>query len=535
MLSRFARLAARMGHARARTLVIACGLLSGLVLGGFVAWVIDDLRSDHFSHSEQDLANLSLTLAEEMDRRLEVLNLLHVGLIEHMRQLGVDSPEAFERQMGSFDAHRDLNRRIAGLPHIAALSLHDGHGNLVNFSRFWPPPPIDVRDRDFIKITQTPAAPKLFISDPVQSKTTGKWTIYFSSRFDAPDGQLIGIVVSSIVADYFEQFFARIVLGGDSAFGLYRNGGTLLVRYPHADPKIGATFGQTENYNRMLSVLDRGAARLVSLLDGKDRMAAGHSVGHYDLIITVSDTIDAILATWRNEARAFGAVTAFLELIIILTVVLAIRHLRSYEMLQAAEAARARAEERERGANALQQQGLRFDTALNNMLQGLLMFDHAGRLLVANRRLCCMFGVPEGALTSGMPYLDVTEIIVAAGQVSAEDMRGVRERRALLIERKERAAAIWEIASGRAFNMTFQPMDDGWLTTFEEVTEQRAAAAKLEHLAQHDALTDLPNRVLFRQRLQDALAGGRRGRMLALLCLDLDQFKAANATTSISH
>jgi GGDEF domain-containing protein len=41
--------------------------------------------------------------------------------------------------------------------------------------------------------------------------------------------------------------------------------------------------------------------------------------------------------------------------------------------------------------------------------------------------------------------------------------------------------------------------------------------------------------VLFRQRLQDALAGGRRGRMLALLCLDLDQFKAANATTSISH
>ena len=78
--------------------------------------------------------------------------------------------------------------------------------------------------------------------------------------------------------------------------------------------------------------------------------------------------------------------------------------------------------------------------------------------------------------------------------------------------------------------MTYQPMEDGWLTTYEEVTDRRAAEATMMHLAHHDALTDLPNRVLFRQKLEDALAFARRGRMLALLFLDLDQFKAVNDT-----
>ena len=106
----------------------------------------------------------------------------------------------------------------------------------------------------------------------------------------------------------------------------------------------------------------------------------------------------------------------------------------------------------------------------------------------------------------------------------------MRERRVELIAHGERATATWEISSGRAFNITFQPMEDGWLTTFEEITDRRAAEARMAHLAHHDALTDLPNRVLFRHKLEAALAHARRGQRLALLCLDLDQFKAVNDT-----
>jgi diguanylate cyclase (GGDEF)-like protein len=536
MLYRVARFAARLGHARAAHLLVVCGLVIGLGMAAAVTWIVVDLRSTHIDHAKQNLNNLAFLLSEELDRGLQGVDLLQLGLIDHLRGLSVSSPELFAQQMQSLVVHQDLAHRIEGLPHVAALSLHDTNGRLVNFSRSWPAPDIDVRERDFIAALLAPNAPKTFISAPTQSLTTGKWTIYFSRRFEAPDGQLIGIVLSTIFADYFEEFFAGIVVDGgrdstgDGAFSIYRNDGMLLVRYPHADAKIGMRFDGTANYARMLDSLDGGIAWFTSVFDQRVRLVAGRGAPHYPLTITVSDTIDAVLASWRQEARVFGAVTTLLELILATTIVLAVRHLRSFEMLKAAEAARVKAEEHERGAHALQQQGQRFDTALKNMVQGLLMFDQAGQLLVVNRRFCRMFGVPDGAVGAGMSYRALTDAVVAAGQVTAEDMQGVRERRAELVRQNERATATWEIASGRAFNITHRPMEEGWLSTFEEITDRRATEARMAYLAHHDALTDLPNRVLFRQKLEEALAHVRRGDSLALLYLDLDQFKAVNDT-----
>ena len=72
--------------------------------------------------------------------------------------------------------------------------------------------------------------------------------------------------------------------------------------------------------------------------------------------------------------------------------------------------------------------------------------------------------------------------------------------------------------------------DGGWVVTHEDVTEQRLAQAKISHMALHDALTDLPNRILFRQQLEERLAHMEPDRKLAVLCLDLDRFKNVNDT-----
>jgi diguanylate cyclase (GGDEF)-like protein len=67
--------------------------------------------------------------------------------------------------------------------------------------------------------------------------------------------------------------------------------------------------------------------------------------------------------------------------------------------------------------------------------------------------------------------------------------------------------------------------------TYTDITDRKKSEERIAHLARHDAVTALPNRVLFRERLEQALANRRRhGGSVALLCLDLDQFKAVNDT-----
>ncbi len=87
----------------------------------------------------------------------------------------------------------------------------------------------------------------------------------------------------------------------------------------------------------------------------------------------------------------------------------------------------------------------------------------------------------------------------------------------------------------RVFLTTKAPLRDAdgtvnsVLTTALDITDRKLAESRLRHLAHHDGLTDLPNRVLLRERLQRELARGRRGgRAFALHFLDLDRFKAVN-------
>jgi diguanylate cyclase (GGDEF)-like protein len=538
MLSHFGRLVARFGHARIRYVLIGGGLLLGLTLAVAIAVIIFLQRQPVVDDAVRELRNDALLLAEEEDRLLQSIDAVQSDLIQAMRDAGIDTPEAFQRDMGTEGAYRNLHTRIAGLPQVASLSLYDNQAALLNVSSVWPPPPGNDVDRSLFDALTADKSARPFVSLPWRSKVTGQWAIVLGRRFDAPDGRLIGFVLGSIQVSYFEQYYAHLPLTGGASYSMFLRDGTLIARYPRTNPAIdaiGTTYINTENFGSILRAVDNGVVRMVSSLDGNDRLVVPHALPHFPLLIAVGDTAESILASWRAQSRILMLIGMFMEGVLAVMVLLSVRHLHGYELLQEAEIGQERARvelalaaEREQAARALQAQERLFDAALQNMQQGLLMFSHARELLVVNRRFYELFGMPCDSLAQGMSYDELTARVGDLGNVAADDIDGIREVRRMLLAQNKQALVTWELSDGRAFNVTHEPMEGGWLATLEEVTELRKAEERLVHLAHHDGLTGLPNRVLFRDKLAEALAFAKRGWGLALLFLNLDRFKAVN-------
>ncbi|ESX84025.1 bifunctional diguanylate cyclase/phosphodiesterase [Mesorhizobium sp. LSHC412B00] len=184
--------------------------------------------------------------------------------------------------------------------------------------------------------------------------------------------------------------------------------------------------------------------------------------------------------------------------------------------------------EQRRAEQELKEQHRRFDAALANMSQGLLMYDAEGTLIVRNQRFLDLYKVTPDDFPLGMSQRALLEQMVRLRIYPSMDIDGeIANTRASLQAGEERSTDR-SLADGRTLLVARRPLTGGgWVATFEDITERRRAEERMSHLAHYDTLTDLPNRSMFRERLDQAMAGDTP---LAIFSLDLDRFKAVNDT-----
>jgi diguanylate cyclase (GGDEF)-like protein len=173
----------------------------------------------------------------------------------------------------------------------------------------------------------------------------------------------------------------------------------------------------------------------------------------------------------------------------------------------------------------------RLDAALENMSQGLCLYDKEARLQVVNRRFCEIFNIPAGSVYAGMSFESVLMLSVMAGNHAGQNVADLLAERQRFLSREKIETYYQQLGDGRVICVRHRPASDGgWLTTCEDVTEQHLAESKITFMARHDALTQLPNRVLLAERIEHAIAQVGRGAGFSILCLDLDNFKQVNDT-----
>ena len=137
----------------------------------------------------------------------------------------------------------------------------------------------------------------------------------------------------------------------------------------------------------------------------------------------------------------------------------------------------------------------RLDTAVNNMTQGLLLFDSTQRLVICNKRYIEMYGLSADIVKPGYSFHDIIAHRKATGSFTGDvDQYAARVLREIHV----RNSMVVDTSDGRSIQVVNEPLDDGgWVATHEDITERRRTEERITHLAHYDALTELPNRTLF--------------------------------------
>jgi CheY-like chemotaxis protein len=264
-----------------RILVLATAMVI-IALAAMSFIIASNLRQDALTSGEIALRRHTLALAGQADRSFQSIDLILSSINDQLSALGVFDGASYRVAMGGRDTFEFLQGKLAGLPQLDAITMIDSTGKLINFSRYWPIPDVNVSDRDYFAALRDNPDMLTFVGKPVQNRGTGTWTIYIARRVNGVNSQFSGLILAAMSLQYFEEFYRSISLGEGSSAALLRDDGTLLARYPKT-PDVGKVFASSKAAAQLRST--GGFVREMSPIDNVMRLKNSQKLSGFPLLV----------------------------------------------------------------------------------------------------------------------------------------------------------------------------------------------------------------------------------------------------------
>jgi diguanylate cyclase (GGDEF)-like protein len=494
--------------------VLLLNFLVMVVIGTTASFTIWD---NHRSAREAHLTNMNsmgIVLAEQTSRFVQVIDLTLREVQSRIVALNIATPEDFQSQLATQGFQSYLAERAKNVPQADGIILIASDGLTLNWSRGWPVVRVPAGGRDYYNYFKDHDDHGLFIGSLSKGRETGKLSLFFARRVSGSDGRFLGLVLGIVDIRYLIDFYQTVGKRSRQSVTLLRRDGTMLIRYPNPESAIGVKLPQKSPwYSR---VVEGGGSYVTpGTIDGTPGLVSVHPLADYPLVVDVLTDKAEVFAQWREDSAYIAGLAAVGSLAFSCLFWMLARQFR-----------------RQAAQNANLELGHhQFDAVLSNIIQGVCLFDAEKRLLVWNGRYIEIYGLSPNAIQVGCSLEEIIDYRFAAGSTPEMSISDYLASANQLIAEEQYSSVVETLRNGRIVAVCYQPVaGGGWVATHEDITERQLAEQSIVFMARHDALTKLPNRVMFREAMERAIAIVGRGTEFAVICLDLDNFKQVNDT-----
>ena len=499
---------------RQAVVFIAASVLIAIVVAGSSS-LVGYLHDRQIEESVRNAKTASYLLSEQIDRSLQVVSFSVSSVAARLLGAKPSTVDDLDSLALNDDLQAFARSRVAEEPLLDNVAIVGADGRIVHASgdRSYGGVITDERMlRDYMRrVRRTPSA-GAYVSSPLQSMD-GPRGAGVAKRVSSPSGDLLGVVSGAVKETAIDDLFKRFLLGERGSIGLFRTDGAMITRVPAVDLMLGRDITSGDVYTQYISRGVDGVVRKKSAIDEVDRIFSVTKTPHFPVAVVVTvATVDA-LADWFRQAGVIAA--GALALVLMIGAGAFKLAIRIDQLSETRERAAVQAQ--------LAVQYKRFNTAMDNIVQGVAMYDAEMRLITCNKRYGEIYGLPAALTRPGATNAEA--LFHRRGDHGVANVS-----REVRTDSDGSIVIVNELSDGRIILQRKKGLaDGGWVSTHEDITARRRAEEKVREMATKDPLTGLSNRFEFRQRLDQCIAEVRRKTgKFAVFYLDLDHFKAVN-------